>query len=98
MEGSHVHPHQRERRNGLTVWDDPVWRNRIVKLYERTKAAMQTARRARVPALNGGATRVPLQRKLVGSEIALALHETAMLRDSARRFVSGEVVADATAG
>jgi alkylation response protein AidB-like acyl-CoA dehydrogenase len=66
------------RRNGATVWDDPVWRDRIVKLYERTEAAMQNARRARVPALNGGAMRIPLQGKLVGSEIAQALHETAL--------------------
>jgi len=53
------------RHGGTTVWDDPVWRDRIVKLYERTEAAMQNARRARVPALNGGAMRIPLQGKLV---------------------------------
>lgn len=66
------------RRNGAPVWDDPVWRERIVKLYERTEAAMQNARRARVSGLNGGAMRLPLQGKLVGSEIAQALHETAL--------------------
>ncbi|MGE0621521.1 MAG: acyl-CoA dehydrogenase family protein [Pseudomonadales bacterium] len=66
------------RRNGQRVWDDPVWRERIMKLYERTEASLQNARRARIPALNGGAMRIPLQGKLTGSEIGQALHETAL--------------------
>ena len=66
------------RRNGRSVWEDPVWRERIMKLYERTEASMQNARRARVQALNGGAMRLPLQGKLVGSEIGQALNETAL--------------------
>lgn len=66
------------RRNGVRVWDDPVWRERIMKLYERTEASLQNARRARVAALNGGAMRIPLQSKLTGSEIGQALHETAL--------------------
>jgi alkylation response protein AidB-like acyl-CoA dehydrogenase len=66
------------RRNGARVWDDPVWRERIMKLYERTEASMQNARRARVGALNGGAARIPLQGKLTGSEISQALHEVAL--------------------
>ncbi len=66
------------RRNGRAVWDDPVWRDRIVKLYERTEASMQNARRMRVKTLNGGAMRLPLQGKLVGSEIAQALNEAAL--------------------
>jgi alkylation response protein AidB-like acyl-CoA dehydrogenase len=66
------------RRNGRSVWDDPVWRDRIMKLYERTEAAMQNARRTRVKALNGGAMRLPLQGKLVGSEIGQELNETAL--------------------
>jgi alkylation response protein AidB-like acyl-CoA dehydrogenase len=66
------------RRNGRSVWEDPVWRDRIVKLYERTEASMQNARRARIKALNGGAMRIPLQGKLVGSEIGQALHEVAL--------------------
>jgi alkylation response protein AidB-like acyl-CoA dehydrogenase len=69
---------KRTRRNGRAVWDDPVWRDRIVKLYERTEASLQNARRARVNALNGGAARLPLQGKLVGSEIGQALHEVAL--------------------
>lgn len=66
------------RRNGMAVWDDPVWRDRIVRLYIRTEAAMQNARRSRVKALNGGDMRLPLQGKLVGSEIGQALNEAAL--------------------
>lgn len=66
------------KRNGRPVWDDAVWRDRIVKLYERTEASMQNARRARVKALNGGAMRLPLQGKLVGSEIGQELNEVAL--------------------
>lgn len=66
------------RRNGRSLWQDPVWRNKIVKLYERTEALVQNARRARVKELNGGAMRIPLQGKLVGSEISQDLHEVAL--------------------
>ena len=60
---------KRTRRNGRAVWDDPVWRDRIMKIYERTEAAVQNGRRARISSLNGGAMRIPLQGKVVGSEI-----------------------------
>lgn len=66
------------RRHGRAVWDDPVWRDRIVKLYERIEASQQNARRARLDALNGGRMRLPLQGKLVGSEIGQALGEVAL--------------------
>ncbi|MGI9322015.1 MAG: acyl-CoA dehydrogenase family protein [Pseudomonadales bacterium] len=69
---------KRTQRNGRSVWDDPVWRDRLVKLYERTEASVQNARRAQVQALNGGAMRIPLQGKLVGSEIRQELHHTAL--------------------
>lgn len=69
---------KRTRRNGRVVWDDPVWRDRIVKLYERTEAVMQHGRRVRVEAISGGSMRLPLQGKLVGSEIGQALHEVAL--------------------
>ncbi len=69
---------KKTRRNGRAVWDDPVMRDRIVKLYERMEASMQNGRRARVQALNGGAMRIPLQGKLTGSEIGQALGETAL--------------------
>jgi alkylation response protein AidB-like acyl-CoA dehydrogenase len=66
------------RRNGRSVWDDPVWRERIMKLYERTEAVSQNFRRAGHKALNGGAMRIPLQGKLVGSEIGQAVHQCAL--------------------
>jgi alkylation response protein AidB-like acyl-CoA dehydrogenase len=66
------------RRNGRSVWDDPVWRDRLVKMYERTEAAVQNSRRARLKALNGGAMRIPLQGKVVGSEISQELHHIAL--------------------
>lgn len=66
------------KRAGRRVWDDPVMRDKIIKLYERTEASMQNARRARVKPLNGGAMRIPLQGKLVGSEIAQELNEVAL--------------------
>ncbi|MEM8767302.1 MAG: acyl-CoA dehydrogenase family protein [Pseudomonadota bacterium] len=69
---------KRTEREGRTLWDDPVWRERIMKLYERTEASMQNARRARVKTLNGGAMRLPLQGKLVGSEIGQELNEVAL--------------------
>jgi len=66
------------KRNGITVWDDPVARDRIVNVYVRIEATMQNARRTRIKALNGGAMRLPLQGKVVGSEIAQELNEIAL--------------------
>ena len=66
------------RRNGRAVWDDPVWRDRILKLYERTEAMTQNFRRAGVAHLTDGAMRIPLQGKLVGSENGQAVHQTAL--------------------
>ena len=66
------------RRNGSALWDNPVWRDRIMKLYVRIEASMQNFRRVRVTALNGGAMRIPLQGKLVGSEISQEVHELAL--------------------
>lgn len=65
-------------RNGKSVWDDPVWRDRLTKMYERTEAAIQNARRTRVKAINGGAMRIPLQGKVAGSEISQELHHLAL--------------------
>ncbi len=69
---------KRKKRNGKLIWDDPIWRDKLVKLYERTEASTQNFRRARVEPLNGGAMRIPLQGKLTGSELGQALHQTAL--------------------
>ena len=65
-------------RNGKSVWDDPIWRDRLMKMYERTEAAIQNARRTKVKAINGGAMRIPLQSKVSGSEISQELHHLAL--------------------
>jgi alkylation response protein AidB-like acyl-CoA dehydrogenase len=65
-------------RNGQSVCDDPIWRDRLIKMYERTEAAIQNARRSKVKALNGGAMRIPLQGKVTGSEISQELHQLAL--------------------
>ena len=65
-------------RNGQTLWNDPTIRNRLVKVYERTEASTQNARRSRIKALNGGTMRIPLQGKLNGSEIGQEMHQLAM--------------------
>ena len=67
-----------KKRNGRAIWDDPVWRDRLVKLYERTEALSQNFRRAGVKALNGGGMRIPLQGKLTGSELGQDLHQVAL--------------------
>jgi alkylation response protein AidB-like acyl-CoA dehydrogenase len=66
------------RRNGRAIWDDPVWRDRIMKLYEQTEGVAQNFRRLGNRALNDGGMRIPLQGKLVGSELGQAVHQTAL--------------------
>lgn len=69
---------KKTRRNGQPVWDDPVWRDRIVALYIRVESLIQNGRRAGVEALNGGAMRLPLQGKVAGSELGQALNAVAL--------------------
>ena len=57
------------KRNGRALWNDPVWRERIVKLYERAEAMRQSQRRSRVAALTDHPMRLPLQRKVVATEL-----------------------------
>jgi alkylation response protein AidB-like acyl-CoA dehydrogenase len=66
------------RRNGTPLWDNPLWRDRIMKLYVRIEASAQNFRRVRIKELNGGAMRIPLQGKLVGSEISQEVHGLAL--------------------
>ena len=69
---------KRTKRNGRTLWEDSTIRDRLMKVYERTEELAQSARRARVNAINGGSMRIPLQGKLNGSEIGQELHQLAM--------------------
>ena len=67
-----------KKRYGKTLWEDPLWRDKLVKLYERVEASTQNFRRAGINSLNGGAMRIPLQGKLTGSEMGQELHQVAL--------------------
>lgn len=60
---------RRQHRNGKTAADDPLIRDEIIKIMIRQEAFRQNARRAGVPALTDHPMRIPLQYKLVGTEI-----------------------------
>jgi len=60
---------KRMKRGGRPAWDDPVVRDRVMKLVVRAVAFRSTFRRARVPALIDDPLRIPLQSKLLLSEL-----------------------------
>jgi alkylation response protein AidB-like acyl-CoA dehydrogenase len=66
------------RRNGGTAWDDPIFRDRVAKLVVRTEAMKQAARRARVEPLVDHPMRIPLQSKVVITEIYQDIAECAL--------------------
>jgi alkylation response protein AidB-like acyl-CoA dehydrogenase len=82
---------KKTRRSGKSVWDDPVIRDRILKLLIRVEAVKQLGRRARVEGLTDHPMRLPLQGKLLTTEIAQEIaaaalesegaHSTLYLRD-----------------
>jgi alkylation response protein AidB-like acyl-CoA dehydrogenase len=57
------------RRGGRTAWDDPVIRDRLMQLVIRAEGIRQVFRRARVEALTEQPMRIPLQAKLLSSEL-----------------------------
>jgi len=63
-------------RAGRPVADDPVFRDAVVKILIRQRALAETSRRAQVSSLTDHPMRLPLQRKLVLSEL---LQDTARL-------------------
>jgi hypothetical protein len=69
---------KRTRRGAGTAWDDPVLRDRIVALVVRAEGFRQTFRRARVEALTDHPMRIPLQNKLLISELAQDIAEVAL--------------------
>lgn len=71
-------------RAGRPAADDPVLRDQIVRLLIRQRAFAQTERRIAVPALNQHPLRLPLQRKLLLSEL---------LQDTARAACEIEGIA-----
>jgi alkylation response protein AidB-like acyl-CoA dehydrogenase len=60
---------KRLTRDGRPVWDDAVVRDKVMQLAIRAEGLRQTARRARVEALVDHPLRVPLQAKLLVSEL-----------------------------
>ncbi|MEO2167039.1 MAG: acyl-CoA dehydrogenase family protein [bacterium] len=60
---------RRMPRNGATAWDDPVLRDRIVQIAIRAEGMQQTFRRMGVAALSDHPMRLPLQTKLLMTEI-----------------------------
>jgi alkylation response protein AidB-like acyl-CoA dehydrogenase len=58
------------RRGGQSAWESPVIRDRAMKLQIRVEALKQLGRRARVEPLTDHPMRLPLQSKLLMTEIA----------------------------
>ena len=58
-----------QMRHGQSAADDPYIRDEIVKLFIRSEAFRQNRRRARVPELRDHAQRIPLQTKMVVTEL-----------------------------
>ncbi len=65
-------------RAGKRAWDDPVLRDRILQICVRAEGFRQTARRARVEALTDHPMRIPLQGKLLTSELLQDLAAVAL--------------------
>ncbi len=57
------------QRNGKAAADDPLLRDRMMQLAIREKGLAENQRRARVPALLDHPARLPLQNKLLSSEL-----------------------------
>jgi len=69
---------KRMKRGGKPVWDDPVMRDRIMQIVVRAEGFRQTFRRARVEALTDHPMRIPLQSKLLTSELVQDLAALAL--------------------
>jgi alkylation response protein AidB-like acyl-CoA dehydrogenase len=66
------------RRGSRSAWDSPVLRDRIMKLLVRIEALKQLGRRSRVEPLTDHPMRLPLQSKLLMTEIAQEMAATAL--------------------
>jgi len=69
---------KRTQRDGKTAWDDPVLRDRILRIAIRAEALRQSARRARVEPLTEHPMRLPLQSKLLMTELLQDLAAAAL--------------------
>ena len=57
------------RRGGRSAWEDPVLRDRIVQIAIRAEGLKQNMRRGRVAALTDHPMRIPLQGKVLSTEL-----------------------------
>lgn len=64
-------------RNGKTAADDPLIRDELIQILIRQHAFGQNMRRTAVPALTDHPMRIPLQVKLVGTELSQDLQKIA---------------------
>ena len=69
---------KRMKRDGVAAWDDEALRDRIVRLAIRSAGLRLSAKRARVEALVDHPMRLPLQSKLVLTELLQDLASTAL--------------------
>ena len=68
---------RQQERNGKTAADDPLIRDDLMKMMIRQAAFGQNSRRMGVPALTDHPMRIPLQFKLVATELAQDLQQIA---------------------
>ncbi len=68
---------RQHERNGKPASDDPLIRDEIVQMMIRQEAFRQNQRRANVPELTDHPMRIPLQFKLVGTELSQDLQKIA---------------------
>jgi alkylation response protein AidB-like acyl-CoA dehydrogenase len=66
-----------QKRNGKTAADDPLVRDDIIKMMIRQEAFRQNQRRMAIPALTDHPMRIPLQFKLVATEMSQDLQQIA---------------------
>lgn len=66
-----------QERNGKTAADDPLIRDELMKMMVRQKSFSENQRRSSVPSLCDHPMRIPLQYKLVATELAQDLQEIA---------------------
>ncbi len=85
---------KRQSRYGKLASDDPIIRDEIVKLAIRHEAMSQSKRRGLVASLTDHPARLPLQAKLIGSELSQA---TAQLAYRIQGSASSLYVADPNA-
>ena len=60
---------KRTKRNGKTAWDDPLVRDKVMQLVVRAEGLRHTARRMRVEPLSDHPMRLPLQAKVLMTEL-----------------------------